>query len=203
MVSRLYKSCESISRLALLMGGIMVGFSVLLVTIEVISRKVFSTSVIGSDEISGYILACATAWGLSYALYRRRHIRVDAVYVHLPAAVQRTLDIIALVALGSFFSILAYQAVFVFAESWRIGAESNTTLRIPLWIPQFIWMLGLVFFVFNIFVILCEVLMALFRRDFALMKSIAAAPSIREEIDDEIGETNAPAEKARAEGAAA
>ena len=190
MASRFFQSCEELSRWATTICGAALVVSVLLVAFEVIIRKAFGVSTAMADEVSGYIFAGATAWSLSFALYRRRHIRIDALYIHFPPTVQRALDLAALISMLAFFSILAYQSVFVFLESVRIGAAANTVLRTPLWIPQLVWMLGLVFFAFTIAVVLAETLAALFRRDFALVKKIAAAPSINEEIAEELADTD-------------
>ena len=197
MPSRFYRLCETLSRLLLLAGGVLIALSVPMVAIEVIVRKIFGLSLFpGTDEISGYVFASAVTWSLSYALYRRRHIRIDALYIYFPAGVRHVLDIAALLGLAGFFSLLTYQAAFVVAESIRIGAESNTVLRVPLWLPQSAWLFGLVFFVFNIFVILAETLAGLRRGDYELVQRIAAAPSIRDEIQDEVDDARASAEKA-------
>lgn len=186
MASRWYQASEQLSRWAVQAGGALLFLTVLMVTIDVVGRKYFQISLLGTDEISGYIFGISTAWALSYALFRRRHIRIDALYVHLPYPAQRALDVIALVSFAVLFSLLAYQAVGVLLESLRLGAQSNTPLRTPLWIPQLFWMLGLCFFTFNIYLILIETITALLKRDFVRAHALAAAPSVRDEAAQEL-----------------
>ena len=65
-------------------GGALVAISALLISVDVLLRKVFSTSLGGASEISGYVLAVSTTWALALALLDRSHIRIDSLYMLLP-----------------------------------------------------------------------------------------------------------------------
>jgi TRAP-type mannitol/chloroaromatic compound transport system permease small subunit len=185
-MERLQELSEKVSLTTVYIGGSLLIFSAFLVAVEVIMRKVFSQSLAAVDEVSGYIFAFTTTWALSYALFRRAHIRIDALYVRLPAKVQCTLDVVALLSLAMFFTLLAWQAVGVLTETVRIGATSNTPLRTPLWMPQILWLTGYWFFLFNIYLLLIRAAWALFTARFDEVRQIAGAPSLLEEVAEEI-----------------
>ena len=66
-------------------GGALVLLAAVLIGIDVLMRKFLDRSIGGADELAGYSLAIGTAWGLGAALLDRAHIRIDSLYVLLPA----------------------------------------------------------------------------------------------------------------------
>ncbi len=185
-LSRAWTSFERLSRALIYVGGGLLIISTVMVAVEVVIRKAFSLSLRGVDEISGYFFSVFTAWAFSYALFKRAHVRVDALYTHLPVMAQRVLDVIALASMAVVFTLLAYQGYGVLAETVRIGAESNTPLRTPLWIPQVFWMTGIWFFALNIWLFLMRSVLALIRGDMETIQAIAAAPSLHEEMESDM-----------------
>lgn len=185
-MQRLQAFLEQMCRVTVYVGGVLLILSAVVVSVEVISRKVFLYSLQGADEFSGYVLAITVAWAFSYALYRRAHIRIDALYVHLPYRVCCVLDVVALFSLAVFFSIMAWLSVEVVLESVRLGAQANTVRRTPLWIPQSIWVAGLIFFVINIYVLLIRSATMLFNGQFEQVRALAGAPSVIEEVEQEL-----------------
>ncbi|MCH7487777.1 MAG: TRAP transporter small permease subunit [Proteobacteria bacterium] len=186
IMGRLQELSERVSRVAVHVSGVLLILSAAAVAVEVIGRKAFNYSFTAVDEVSGYIFGITTAWALSFALFRRAHVRIDAVYVHLSQRSRCVMDVIAMTSLAVVFTLLAHQAYGVVHESLRLGAESNTPLRMPLWIPQILWMGGLWFFIANIYLVLVRSLMGLVCGDYDLVRAIAGAPSLHEEVEKEI-----------------
>lgn len=98
----------------------------------------------GLAELAGFLLLGATFTGLAYTLTVGGHIRVDLLHRALPASVQRALDILvtviaaAITAYGTWFSVrLAY-------DSYDFGDVSIGMVPVPLWIPQAVMVIGLV-----------------------------------------------------------
>lgn len=118
----------------------------ILVTLEVVSRKFFSFSFQSADEIGGYVLAIGSVAGFSVALVSRSHTRVDLVFSMVSPAVAAWLNALAYVLLAGFAIFMAEHAWLALEQSYGLGSRSFTPLRTPLWIPQAIWFVGLVFF---------------------------------------------------------
>lgn len=148
--------------LALIAGWLML-FSALMVGADIALRGGFGMSLRGADEISGYALAVASSWALSYGLYTQSHIRIDVVYRHLRVQIRAVLDAVALIAVVVLALVLALYGGFVLIESVEFGARANTPLRTPLWIPQSLWLAGLAVFTISSLLMLLEVLLCLIR----------------------------------------
>lgn len=179
---------ESLTRVLerLSRGGVYVGCGMLiagalLVAFEVVARKLFAFSLTGADEIAGYAFAISITWGYSFALFQRAHIRVDALYVHLPTHFQRVLDIVALAGFSVVIGLLDYHAVLTLLETLRMGARSSTPLSTPLWIPQSLWLAGLTYFLLCILTLFIRALLALASGQHEVVKTIAGAPSVIDE----------------------
>jgi TRAP-type mannitol/chloroaromatic compound transport system permease small subunit len=170
---------------AVWIGGALLLAAATLVSVDVTIRKLFSLSVGGADELSGYAFAIGVAWAFPFALLRRANVRIDALYQHMPARLAALLDLLALIALAVFVTVLTRYAWEVAAGSWRLGALSNSQLKVPLWIPQGLWFLGLALFFATTLTLALRTALALLSGDLATVRRLAGARSIQEEAADE------------------
>ena len=74
----IHAALDKLSRIAVWFGGIALLISAVIVTLDVLSRKIFGVTMSGSDEISGYVFAASTTLAYSYCLINRANIRIDA-----------------------------------------------------------------------------------------------------------------------------
>jgi TRAP-type C4-dicarboxylate transport system permease small subunit len=149
-VKRLVETLDRGSKyLAILGGWPVLGLSVL-IGVDVVGRKLFNLSVQGSDEIGGYVMAVACAFGFSYGLAKRAHIRLNLVLPHMPAAFQAFANVVAHVVLALFSYLMLWQTVDMLVESIRLKAVAPTPLQTPLAIPQFLCAVGMLYFALQI-----------------------------------------------------
>jgi TRAP-type C4-dicarboxylate transport system permease small subunit len=127
---------------AALVCGAMLIASAIYVSADLIARKVLNLSLVGANEISGYVLAVSTAWAFSYALLKRSHIRIDVFYQYLPRHWRAAIDVMAIAALAGFAAIFVWYANRYFLQVWERGTRSITSLALPLWIPMLAWYAG-------------------------------------------------------------
>jgi len=185
MLESIHSRLERISQLAVWVGGAALLAAALMVTVDVLSRKIFSITMSGSDEYSGYVFSATTTWAYSYCLLHRSNVRIDALYNYLPRKVTAILDVVGLLLLFYFMSIMTYYAMVSFVDSWVNNSVSITTLGTPQWIPQLFWVAGLIlFFVTLIFVVVYSII-ALLQRNWDLVARIAGVPSIAETMQEE------------------
>lgn len=186
MIKKILDKGEKFSQVgAWVSGSILFGTSIL-ITIEVILRKMFSFSLGGADEISGYAMAISYSWAFSYALFRKAHIRIDVLYVKFPQSFRYTLDIASLVLFGIYMSVLSYFAFQVFLTSFIRNSTANTPLHTPLWIPQLIWASGLIMFTLTIYLIFAGTITHLLKKDTKAAQQLSGATTLEEEIEDGI-----------------
>jgi TRAP-type mannitol/chloroaromatic compound transport system permease small subunit len=124
----------------------LVALAAFVIAVDVVLRKLFSVTLGGASEVSGYVLAVSTSWALALALLDRAHVRIDSLYVLLPTRVCSMLDIVGLLAFMLFAGIVTWQGWIIFEQSSTLGSRSLTPLETPLAIPQFFWVLGFAFF---------------------------------------------------------
>ena len=185
MLESIHSRLERISQLAVWVGGAALLAAALMVTVDVLSRKIFNITMSGSDEYSGYVFSATTTWAYSYCLLHRSNVRIDALYNYLPRKVTAILDVVGLLLLFYFMSIMTYYAMVSFVDSWVNNSVSITTLGTPQWIPHLFWVAGLIlFFVTLIFVVVYSII-ALLQRNWDLVARIAGVPSIAETMQEE------------------
>ncbi|MDN3522777.1 TRAP transporter small permease subunit [Halomonas ramblicola] len=115
----------------------------LLITFEVLARKLFGFSLQGVDEIGGYVLAIGVSFSFAYALLHRAHTRVDVLLTRLPGWLQAPLNVLAMLMLAAFSSFMLWRAIETLGETLEFGSLASTPLQTPLWIPQGLWVIGL------------------------------------------------------------
>src|SRR5690606_36672058 len=143
----------------------------------------------GADELSGYAFAIGTTWALAFTLLQRANVRVDALYIRLPLALQAVLDLVTLLGLGSLVGLHSWQAWAVLETSLAFDARATTPLQTPLWMPQSLWLAGLVLFAFTWLPLLLRALLALLSVDLATVRRLAGARTIVEDAAAEASHT--------------
>ncbi|HYG45581.1 MAG TPA: TRAP transporter small permease [Bordetella sp.] len=185
IIGALLRRAESFSRVAVWVGGALTLASVLLISFDVLARKFFGFNTGGADELSSYAFAISTSWALAFATLQRANVRVDVLYQYLPVRLSALLDWLSLVALGVFMVYLTYFAMEMAQTSWTRDSAANTPLATPLWIPQGLWMLGLVWMCITVALMLVRASLALATGDLQLVKAICGVRSAQEEADEE------------------
>ncbi|NYT82236.1 TRAP transporter small permease [Alcaligenaceae bacterium] len=185
LLGRLLNAATSLSRLAIWVAGGLTLASALYITADIITRKFFSFALGGSDELSGYAFAISISWALAFATLQRANIRIDALYQLLPARVCALLDWVALVGLAVFAIYLTWYASDVAALSWERNATANTVMATPLWIPQFLWVIGLIWLCIVLALMLVRSSIALVTGDIETVRAICGIRSTQEEAAEE------------------
>ena len=127
-------------------AGSLIMLSALVVSADVVIRKTLNVSVLNSFELSTYAFAASVTLGHAYALFARSHIRVEVFYTLLSQKIRVIFDIISIFILTVSSLMLAYFAFKTVQFSYTIDAHSNSTLAVPLVVPQGIWFFGLALF---------------------------------------------------------
>ncbi|MCC7457406.1 MAG: TRAP transporter small permease subunit [Nitrospira sp.] len=177
---------QRVAQAGALGGGLLILAAALLVSVDVALRKLANVTLGGADELSGYALAIGSTWSFAFVLLARGHVRIDALYQLLPRKLAAVCDLIAIAALLAFASLVAWHGAGVLAQSWQLGARSNSALAVPLSIPQALWWLGYVGFVVCAALLLLRAGGAMLAGDLAAANRLIGARSIEEEAADEL-----------------
>jgi len=134
-----------LNRLIALAVGVLLLVCAALVLADVLLRRT-GTSLGGTDEISGYVMAIATSWGMAYALVELGHVRIDVLRSRVVARVRAVFDLIAMLALACTVSFVAVRGWPVLERSILNASRANTPLQTPLALVQAPWLAGWVWF---------------------------------------------------------
>ncbi|HMN88194.1 MAG TPA: TRAP transporter small permease [Bauldia sp.] len=181
----LHRLAFTISRVGTWVGGALLLLTAVIVAIDVVMRALFARSVGGADELSGYALAIATAWGLSFALLERSHIRIDSLYEKVSLRMRAILDLVSLVAFFLFMGLTTWYGWLVLSQSITSNARSISAISTPLALPQAVWFAGLVFLLLVTGLLFVEGAMALVRGDLAKVARLIGSKAVIQEVDAE------------------
>lgn len=138
----LRKFGEVWDRLETIIGGLFLTLSVMIVVIEIVGRNLLSVSMIGADEIASFAVIWSVFFTASIGVKRNIHVRIDVLFLILPAMAARLLDALGAAMSLVFTAYLTYSGWALVQESLMLGEMTMTMLRLPLWIPQSIIPVG-------------------------------------------------------------
>jgi TRAP-type C4-dicarboxylate transport system permease small subunit len=129
--------------------AILIGIGLLLCAAFVLSDIVLrqiGASFGGTDEISGYAMAIAAAWGMSYTLLELGHVRIDLLRSRAATRQRVMFDLFSMLVLTITVTIIAVKCWPVLATSIANDSKANTVLETPLWLVQVPWFAGWAWF---------------------------------------------------------
>ncbi|SDJ09549.1 TRAP transporter small permease subunit [Lutimaribacter saemankumensis] len=132
----------------------------------------------GTDEISGYVMAIATSWGMGYALMELGHVRIDILRTRVSQRGRALFDLFSMLVLSGTITLIAIRAWPVVERSLANSSRANTPLETPLALVQVPWFAGWVWFALIAWATFAAALMLVARGEFD--KSEAAIGSFSE-----------------------
>ncbi len=98
-----------------------------------ITLRLFGTSLGGTDEVTGYLMAILAAWGMGYTLTALGHIRIEALRDRVGESLKLALDVLAIASVAVVVTLIALKGWPVLERSWLSGSRANTPLETLLW----------------------------------------------------------------------
>jgi TRAP-type C4-dicarboxylate transport system permease small subunit len=151
--------------IALLVGVLLLA-CVVFILADIVLRQLDS-SLGGTDEISGYVMAIATSWGMGFALIELGHVRIDLVRARLLGRGRVLLDLVALASLATTVSLIAIRGWPVLSRSLANHSRANTPLETPLALVQAPWLAGWIWFAIVSWLTFVAALAMVLRRDYS------------------------------------
>lgn len=98
----------------------------------------------GLAELAAFLLLGATFFGLAYTFWQGGHIRVTLLLQNLPKPLQHVMDIVAVIVAAAITAFAVWHSAWLAWDSYDYGDLSIGMVPVPLWIPQAVMVLGLV-----------------------------------------------------------
>ena len=154
MVTRII---DWIARALLTIAALLAFLLCFLVCADVIGRVVFNSPVKGTPEIVSFSIVIILWLQAAYAIRSGGMIWVDAVHVHLPAPVQRALEVLGALLGIAFFALVCWGSVDPALYAWRSNEyEGEGALRVPVWPARFLVVAGSFLAAFNYLLLAIE-----------------------------------------------
>jgi TRAP-type mannitol/chloroaromatic compound transport system permease small subunit len=181
MAEKLLQHLRRLNRLVAMLIGALLLACTAFVLADIILRKLGS-SLGGTDEISGYVMAIVTSWGMGFALLELSHVRIDILRGRVGALGKSALDLIAMAVLSITITVVALKCWPVLERSVANGSRANTPLETPLWIVHLPWFLGWVWFAVVAWLTLAAALLLILRGEFAASEAAIGAFNEQENL---------------------
>ena len=97
---------------------------------DVTLRYVFNRPIVGSYDLTEYMMAIIVSFGLAYCAFFKGHVRVDLVVSHFSQRAQAVIDSITGLLSVILFSVITWQS-FVYMQLLSASGLKSTVLLIP------------------------------------------------------------------------
>lgn len=147
MYSKIKKGIHHIASMLDKLAGLSIVLAMLLVVMNVILRRVFSSPILGTYEFTGFLTALIVAFGISACMVSNSHIAVDFLVEKLKKPVQKIIDFIINSVLSVFLGFFTYR-MFGYATNLLKSHELSPTTQTPFYI--FIYLIAFCFVILSI-----------------------------------------------------
>ncbi|WP_264212276.1 TRAP transporter small permease subunit [Leisingera thetidis] len=146
--------------------GLLLLVCVVFILVEIVIRKL-GASLGGTDEISGYVMALVTSWGMGFALLELSHVRIDFLRGRAGALGRSLFDLFSMFILSGTITVIAVRCWPVAERSLSNGSRANTPLETPLALVQLPWFAGWLWFAIVAWLTLFAAVLLVLRGEFA------------------------------------
>lgn len=174
MTETILRRLRAVNRRIALVVGVLLLACAAFVLADIVLRRLGAT-LGGTDEISGYVMAIATAWGMAFALSELGHVRIDILRSRGTPPLRAAFDLFAMLSLAGVVTLIALRAWPVAERSLSNGSRANTPLETPLALVQLPWVAGWVWFAMSAWLTFLVALVLVARGEFARSEAAIGA----------------------------
>jgi len=117
------------------------GVMVLLTVAQVLLRKLFSSSILGTIEMTELMMIVIVFLAFAQTELDDGHIRIDILMKNLSKRVRKSVDVVTQFICSVIFGIMTY-AAFIYALDVMESGEVTMDLRIPIYPLDFVIVIG-------------------------------------------------------------
>lgn len=138
----MYRALAWLSGRSLVVAGWFYLAIAVLITFDIVARRLLGFSSEATTELTGYLMAIGMSWGLAGTLIDRGHVRIDVLVQRLPLGARVWLHIASLLAMVVTTAFFLYGAFSLARDSFELGSTDLSALRTPMALPQGLWAAG-------------------------------------------------------------
>jgi TRAP-type C4-dicarboxylate transport system permease small subunit len=100
----------------------------------------------GTDDIVSWLCAAAAFFALGHTFRHGELVRVGLLVARLPPRGRRVAELIALGITTAFVGYMLWAVARFVYESWQFHEVAQGLIRVPIWIPQLTFLIGVLIF---------------------------------------------------------
>jgi TRAP-type C4-dicarboxylate transport system permease small subunit len=100
----------------------------------------------GADDLAAWLTAAAAFFALGHTFRHGELVRMGLAIERLPPRARWRSELLALSLTALFSSWMTWAVVSFVYDSWKFHEVAQGLIRIPIWIPQLAFVLGIVIF---------------------------------------------------------
>jgi TRAP-type C4-dicarboxylate transport system permease small subunit len=100
----------------------------------------------GADDIVAWLCAAASFLALGHTFRHGELVRVGLWLDHLGPGGRRTMELFALGVTAAFVAYMLWAITSFIYESWKFKEVAQGLIKVPIWIPQLTFLIGVVIF---------------------------------------------------------
>lgn len=181
MEQKILQSVRHWNQQIAILTGLILLVCVGIVLVDIVLRR-FGDSFGGTDEISGYVMAIVTSWGMGFALLELGHVRIDVLRGRCASRERAVFDLFSLTVLSSTITLIALKSWPVLERSLNNASRANTPLETPLAWVQTPWFAGWVWFALISWITLTAAIFLVFKGEFKQSETVIGAFSEEENL---------------------
>ncbi|HEY8448983.1 MAG TPA: TRAP transporter small permease [Bacillota bacterium] len=139
----LARALERVTQAGLWVSATAILAMTVLVTLATLGRWLIGETILGADELSGYLLVTSVYMGLAYTVTSGGFIRVEVVYERLRGRSRHWANVLGHLLSTLYGGVLCVYFWQLALSSWQRGVRSIGVLEFPLYIPQAVMALGI------------------------------------------------------------
>lgn len=171
MEQQVLDKLRSLNRRIAILTGIVLLACASIVLLDILLRRIGS-SFGGTDEISGYVMAITTSWGMAFTLLELGHVRIDILRARTGQLGRALFDLFAMTVMAGTVTLIAAKCWPVLARSISNSSRANTPLETPLAWVQTPWFAGWVWFAIVSWLTLVAALMLVLKGRFEQSEAV-------------------------------
>ena len=110
----------------------------------------FGLLIRGADDITAWLTAASAFFALGHTFRHGELVRVGLFIDMLKPAARRSAEIVALSLTALFVGYMAWAVVRFVYGSWQFHEVAQGLIKVPIWIPQLCFVLGVLIFLIAI-----------------------------------------------------
>ena len=117
-------------------SGYLLFFMMLLITVDVTGRYVFSSPIPGTLEFTEFLIVFVVFFSMAYVQLTKRHICVELVTQRLPRRTADGLAVVVYLIAALFFVLMCWQSWHSGLSAWEYREASDGLVQIPVYPPK-------------------------------------------------------------------